>query len=102
MKRYRVEFSPEAVRQAQQVEQWWRGNRPASPGLLMEELAGAVEALSASPGVGAPYRRAALPGMRRVLLPRTRYHLYYTVDEAEEVVRIHALWHTARGQGPTL
>jgi plasmid stabilization system protein ParE len=68
----------------------------------MEELTAAAETLSVSPGTGAPYRHASLSGMRRVLLPRTRYHLYYTVDESEGVVRIHALWHTARGQGPKL
>ncbi|KFE68163.1 hypothetical protein DB31_7400 [Hyalangium minutum] len=68
----------------------------------MEELSAAVETVAASPGAGAPYRRTSLSGMRRVLLPRTRYHLYYTVDETEGVVRVHALWHTARGQGPLL
>lgn len=68
----------------------------------MEEISAAVETLSASPGAGVPYRRSSVSGMRRILLPRTRYHIYYTADETEGVIRIHALWHTARGQGPTL
>jgi plasmid stabilization system protein ParE len=102
-RRHQVEFSPEAVTHAQQVERWWRENRPAAPGLLMEELAAAVEKLSIAPSTGAPYPSSlSLPGVRRVLLPRTRYHIYYTVDAAAGLVRIHALWHTARGQGPEL
>jgi plasmid stabilization system protein ParE len=101
-RRYQVELSPEAVAQAQQVERWWRENRPAAPGLFMEELAAAVEKLSLTPSTGAPYQSSPLSGVRRVFLPRTRYHVYYTVDAAADLVRIHALWHTARGQGPEL
>jgi hypothetical protein len=38
--------------------------------------------------------------MRRVLLGRVRYHLYYVVVPEEEAVDVLALWHTARGTGP--
>jgi hypothetical protein len=40
--------------------------------------------------------------MRRILMPRTRYHVYYVVAEDERLVLVHAVWHTARGQGPKL
>ncbi|MCC6556036.1 MAG: hypothetical protein IT372_24000 [Polyangiaceae bacterium] len=36
-------------------------------------------------------------GVRRLLLPRTGYYLYYTVDDTASAVRIVALWHTSRG-----
>jgi plasmid stabilization system protein ParE len=70
--------------------------------MFMEELAAAVEKLFFAPSTGTPYQGSPLPGVRRVLLPRTRYHVYYTVDAAADLVRVHALWHTARGQGPEL
>ena len=33
---------------------------------------------------------------------RTRYHLYYTVDEPARVVTVRVLWHAARGRRPAL
>lgn len=102
MTRHRVEFSPEALAQAQQVALWWRENRPAAADLFEDEVTAAVEKLSTAPATGVPYLRSNLAGIRRVLLPRTRYHIYYVVDDAAAVVRIHALWHTARGRGPEL
>jgi hypothetical protein len=40
--------------------------------------------------------------MRRIFMPRTRYHVYYAVAEEDSWVLVHAVWHTARGQGPRL
>jgi len=40
--------------------------------------------------------------MRRILMPRTRYHVYYVVADEERRVLVHAVWHTARGRGPRL
>lgn len=51
-------------------------------------------------GESVPHSRIA--GLRRVLLGRTRYHLYYTVSEDATVVEILSLWHTARGKAPRL
>jgi hypothetical protein len=34
--------------------------------------------------------------MRRILLPRSRYHVYYIVVEDSGTVRVHAIWHMAR------
>jgi plasmid stabilization system protein ParE len=71
LKRYRVELSPEAL------------------GRTFHEL----EQL---PHLGAPYPRAEIEGMRRILLSQSRYHVYYTVVEETDTVRVHAIWHTAR------
>ena len=37
-----------------------------------------------------------------LLMLRTRYHLYYTIDLARGEVFIRALWHTSRGDGPPI
>ncbi len=39
---------------------------------------------------------------RRVLMPRTRNHVYFEFDEAQGVVIVHALWGAPRGRGPKL
>lgn len=100
MKRHRVELSPEALQQAQAIRAWCVENRPAAPDLFVDELGAAIRKLSSLPRIGARYEAPGFREMRRVLLMRTRYHVYYTVDEAARLVRIHAIWHLARGGGP--
>ncbi len=100
MKRHRVELSPEAIEQAQIIRAWWSENRPAAPDLFVEELGAAVRKLASMPRIGARYDAPGFREMRRVLLSRTRYHVYYAVDEDARLVRIHAIWHLSRGGGP--
>ncbi len=103
MKRYRIEVSPEARLHVRAIQAWWRTNRPAVADLFHEELRAALTKLAGSPAAGAPYRASSgVPGMRRILMPRTRYHVYYVVTDEGERVLVHAVWHTARGQGPRL
>ena len=40
--------------------------------------------------------------MRKVLMPKTRHHLYYVADFDEDVIIIHAVWGAPRESGPTL
>jgi len=100
MKRYRVELSPEALEHAQAIRTWWVENRPAAPDLFVDELGAAIRKLESAPRIGARYEAPGFREIRRVLLPRTRYHLYYTVDEDARLVRVHAIWHLSRGNRP--
>ena len=98
---HRVDFAGTARRQLRSVQRWWRANRRAAPELFKQELRRAIEQLRERPSA-APAVEVGRPGVRRLLLPRTRYHLYFRVDEAEERVRVLAVWHTARGHLPPL
>jgi hypothetical protein len=46
----------------------------------------------------------ALDGLpvRRVLLRKTRTHVYYSVDEDAELVTVLAVWGAPKGRGPKL
>jgi plasmid stabilization system protein ParE len=103
VKRYRVELSPEALEHAQAIRAWRIENRPAAANLFVDELGAALRKLGAVPRRGARYEDEAttVREMRRVLMPRTRHHVYHVVDDDSRLVRIHAIWHTSRGQGPT-
>ena len=98
----RVELAPSAILQATTVEAWWRENRPAASELFMDELTAALSLLGLGPRIGRPYAESAVVGMRRLLMPRTRHHVYYTVNEREGLVLVHAVWHVSRGTAPTL
>ena len=96
-----VLFTPRALAEAQAIDAWWRQNRPAAPELLQGELERAVMQLGHAPRSGMRYGRfdASIP-MRRVLLPRTRNHVYYVI-RGEDVV-ILSVWAAVRGRGPVL
>lgn len=96
----RVFFERRAAREVEDIDGWWRVNRTAAPDLFMVELEQSVSIIQAAPALGAPARSVRLPGVRRVLMRRTRYHLYYRV--VGDRLDVLAVWHTSRGAGPDL
>jgi plasmid stabilization system protein ParE len=100
VKRYRVDFSPEAASHVDAIAEWWAANRPAAPHLFREEIRAAIRQLSRSPHSGLPYESIGVRPTRRLLLPKSRHHLYYVPDDFQHVVRIYAVWHTARRERP--
>lgn len=92
---------PDADEQIREIDEWWRENRTAAPDLFVEELAAAISLLEMWPLVGRRRRHRTVPGLRRVLLRATRYHVYYVpVDETRLLVL--AVWSAVRGRGPRL
>ncbi len=102
MARYRLDITPQARGQIQEISRWWRANRLKNPGLFREELVTAKQQLAQVPMAGPAYASPERPGLRRMLLLRTQYHMYYVIDEPQRVVTVLAVWHTARGSGPVL
>jgi plasmid stabilization system protein ParE len=75
---------------------WWREHRAAAPELLFDEIDAVLELLARSPAAG---RRVAMRGhddVRRLLLPRSGYHLYYRVDFEAVIVRLVLFRHARR------
>ncbi len=68
-----------AASQVETVDSWWVMNRGASSGLFGDELTRAIERLATFPGSGAPFQSKVVPELKRVLLGRSHYHLYYTI-----------------------
>jgi plasmid stabilization system protein ParE len=100
--RFRVELSPQARDQLMTINLWWARNRPAAPTLVAVELETAIEQLATSPESGQLHaERDSLP-VRKLLMPRSRYHLYYEVDQVKRLVTVLAAWHAVRGAGPRL
>jgi plasmid stabilization system protein ParE len=84
------------------INAWWAENRRAAPTLVAVEFETAAEQLSAAPESGRLHSRSKRVIVRKMLMPRSRYHLYYEVDSVNRLVTILAVWHVSRGQGPTL
>jgi plasmid stabilization system protein ParE len=68
---------PTAGRHIKEASAWWIENRPAAPDVFKDELEQALDLIAAHPFVGLRAANVMLAGVRRILLGRTRYHLYY-------------------------
>jgi plasmid stabilization system protein ParE len=95
-------FAPDAELQMLGELIWWSENRPKAPDLLEEEIRSAIDLILAMPDAGAFVKGARFPNLQRVLLAKTRRHLYYFHDLARDQIRIVALWHAESGFTPPL
>ena len=85
------------------MQRWWKANRPKAPMLFAMELADARMTIAEKPDIGSVYAvRAGGVIVRRVLMPKTRTHVFYEVREDEDVVMVVALWGATRGTEPDL
>jgi len=100
--RVHVRSVPTADERIESADAWWRANRPSAPDLFAQELRAARELLSNSPEVGLRRWHKMIPGLRRLLLPKSRYHVYYAHNARREEVLILAVWSAVRGRGPRL
>jgi plasmid stabilization system protein ParE len=97
--RRRVLISADAEQQLARIRSWWRENR-GSAELLDRELDAAIEALRHAARAFPLYRTEGNEEVRRTVLPRSRYALYFSIQA--DAVLIVAVWHTARGTAPPL
>ena len=100
--RLAVTFWKRAAGQVESAGQWWRKNRRESPDALSEELVRTLDLITRQPGIGLPAQNTRLSGVRRILLPRVGYFLFYRVETEKQVIQVLAFWHTKRGSGPKL
>src|SRR5438270_11093729 len=97
-----VALTPRAKTHLAQVQRWWIANRPAAQDLFIQELETAARRLVSSPKTTAVYRTLNGREIRRTQLPRSRYHIYFEVNEVERLVVVVAIWHVSRGRAPSL
>ena len=98
----KVEIGKRARRQAERASSWWEENRPQAPLLFEDELGRALQQLLSVPRSGVLYPTKKRPELRRILLPKTEYHVYFALERGGTVIVIHALWGALRGREPKL
>lgn len=98
----RIRFAIPARQLVRQADRWWRENRPLARDLFARELAQVREQLAAAPESGTPYVVRGAILVRRVLMPKTKYGVYYEVRREEGYVMIVSVWSGKRGRGPIL
>ncbi len=98
----RVVLVDEAEQQLKTIDHWWLAHRRASPDLFLDELDQAIGLLSKLPDIGSPFKRTDRPGIRRLLLRRSKYWVYYFHHQHGPIVYVLAIWSTFRGSDPPL
>jgi plasmid stabilization system protein ParE len=91
-----------AVTQVEEADRWWRANRAAAPDSILEELERALVLILSQPAAGVPAGSVRLGGVRRVLLSKVGYFLYYRLAPRRREIQVLAFWHARRGTRPPL
>jgi plasmid stabilization system protein ParE len=95
-----IRLTRRAAAQIDEAARWWADNRPAAPGAIAEDLEQGYALIAVHPRIGASARSPRLRGVRRILLNRINYYLYYR--ETSEAIDVLAFWHASRGEPPPL
>lgn len=103
----KVRFAESARASIRYRHTWWRANRDKAPRLFIEELRDAVSKLRRDTDVARQPYSGQDSGQGeatvwRLLMPKTRHHVYYTRDERANIAHV-VLVDSAIGEvGPDL
>jgi hypothetical protein len=93
---YVVRYAPIADAQIDAALLWWQRNRDKAPDRLAREIDAALAQIALVPTAGRRARLTGQPGVRRLLLRVSSYHLYYVIDETAGEVQIVYFRHARR------
>jgi plasmid stabilization system protein ParE len=91
-----LQVTRRAAREIRVASAWWDENRPAARDAFREAIDNAFDLICTQPNLGAVATNVKLPGVRRILLSKVRYYLYYRVKSKPLAVEVVAIWHTSR------
>ena len=97
----RVDISKRALRASVRIDAWW-SKHGDDPKLYARELLIAIGHLETVAEPGTPWPTARRPRLRRLLLTRSKCHLYFEIDEARQVIKLLTIWDGRRERPPTL
>jgi plasmid stabilization system protein ParE len=89
-----IELTHLAERQLFAARAWWRRNRDKAPGAFDEDMESAFLHISENLSISTAYRHARRPNVRRYLIERIRYYIYFRV--AGNSIQVLRIWHASR------
>ena len=78
----------DAGEQLGEIHSWWAANRTSAPTLVLDEFERCVSLLESSPDLGTRFHRSRVPGVRRLVMAKTKHYVYYVHDEPNALVYI--------------
>lgn len=95
----KIHIGKRARKEAERIDELWREQR-GSRGLFAQEFSEAVEHLATVRIAGTKWATQRRPNLRRILLEKTKVHVYFEVYPDE--VRIVCVWWAQRAREPRL
>ena len=92
-------LSKRAARAAERIDTRWREDAD-DPGIFAAEFLAAVERLESGTTPGSPF--PTVPALRRLLMPKSRCHIYFEIAEANKAIQILHIWDGRRERAPKL
>jgi hypothetical protein len=97
----RVEISKRAQRSIERIDARWR-SRADYPDIFMDEMDAAIGHLETVSNPGTPCNSPKRPQLRRLLLEKTKCHLYFVVNEQKQWIELLQVWDSRREHPPKL
>jgi len=96
----KVLIAPKAAEQLRDAARWWSQNRPLAPDAIKVDVKAALDLLVLQPHIGSKCLDASILELRRLLLGRVQYFVYYQVNL--DTLRVLAFWHASRAMAPEI
>ena len=97
----RVEFSKRAQRSIERIDARWRENADY-PDLFRTEMDELIEHLESVSNPGTPCMSRRRSGLKRMLLEKTKCHVYFVLNETRRRIEVLEVWDGRRERTPKL
>lgn len=97
----KIDISKRARLRTKKIDERWR-READHPNLFAEELHARLTELVSIPQLGSPWPTERRPRLKRLLLEKTQYHVYFEVNERKGEIQILTVWGARRGRTPKL
>jgi len=94
-------ISKRAAQAAERIAARWR-RHARDPDVFSRELLEAIDLLETTRSPGSPFPTARRPHLKRLLLRKSRCHIYFELDEPRQMIRILHIWDGRRARPPKL
>ena len=93
--------SKRAAHAAERIDARWREDANY-PEVFAREFLEAIEFLETTPGPGSPFPTPRHPMLKRILLRKSRCHIYFEIDVPNQMIQILHVWDGRRKHAPKL
>lgn len=97
----RVEITKRAQRSIERIDARWR-KQADHPEIFRAEMDEVIEHLETVSSPGTPCPTARRPDLKRILLEKTKCHVYFFVNERKQWIEMIQVWDGRREHRPKL
>lgn len=91
----KLRFTPRATRDLADIGEFLPGRNPSAALAVRDAILRSLQNLTLFPAIGRPQN---VNGARKLVTPRYRHLVYYTIDEVAEEIVILTIQHPARSR----